>query len=111
MSRHVHLLPRGRPLSDDPGSLQAAVPPLVQAVDAHRLVAVLDDELLVWLVAVGTQAAPSEQVGGFRRLRVAAARTAGSFSAVLGVPSELAIVERLELMVPGVLRGGDPCVA
>ena len=32
-------------------------------------------------------------------------------SAVLGVPSELAIVERLELMVPGVLRGGDACVA
>jgi hypothetical protein len=32
-------------------------------------------------------------------------------SAVLGVPSELVVVERLELVVPGVLCGGDACVA
>ena len=32
-------------------------------------------------------------------------------SAVLGVPSELAVVERLELVVQGVLRRADEAVA
>jgi hypothetical protein len=51
--RHVHLAAAGDALGDDPGALQAAVPPLVQTVNAHRLVAVLGDELLPSLVPVG----------------------------------------------------------
>ncbi|HET8874362.1 MAG TPA: hypothetical protein VFM83_11815 [Gaiellaceae bacterium] len=45
------------PFGDDPGPLETAVPPLVQAVNAHRLVAVLGDELLARLVAVRAQSA------------------------------------------------------
>jgi len=43
------------------GPLQAGIPPLVQAVDGHRLVAELGDELLR-LVSVRAHAAAAEQV-------------------------------------------------
>ena len=40
--RLVHLLARGLALGDYARPLKAAVPPAMEAVDAHRLVAVLD---------------------------------------------------------------------
>ena len=64
--------------------LEAGVPPLVQTVDAHRLVPVLSDELLSGLVPVRSLGSPRQRV--LVRLR----------APVEDVPLELVPEDRLD---------------
>jgi hypothetical protein len=58
----VHLLAAALALRDNPGTFKACVPPVVEAVAAHRLVAVLGDKPLPRLVSVRPDGAAAEQV-------------------------------------------------
>jgi hypothetical protein len=54
MPRLVHPLAAGRAVHDDPGPLKTAVPPVVQAVVAHRLIREAADPVLDRLAVLVT---------------------------------------------------------